>query len=101
MDVEEPVDEIDEALYNRQLYVLGHDAMRRMARARVLVVGLGGLGVEIGARGAGTGAHCLATDGCCAAKNLVLMGVQGVSLHDPDPAEAMDLASNVGAVHGA
>ena len=30
-------------------YVLGHDAMKRMAASDVLIVGLRGLGVEIGA----------------------------------------------------
>lgn len=34
---------------SRQLYVLGHDAMRRMASSNVLIAGLKGLGVEIGA----------------------------------------------------
>lgn len=40
--------EIDESLYSRQLYVLGHEAMKRMALSHVLVAGLKGLGVEIG-----------------------------------------------------
>lgn len=39
---------IDEGLYSRQLYVLGHDAMKRMSASDVLIVGLRGLGVEIG-----------------------------------------------------
>ena len=39
---------IDEALYSRQLYVLGHEAMQKMSSSDVLIVGLGGLGVEIG-----------------------------------------------------
>ena len=39
--------DIDEGLYSRQLYVLGHDAMRRMASSDVLISGLGGLGVEV------------------------------------------------------
>ena len=39
--------DIDESLYSRQLYVLGHDAMRKMATSSVLVCGLGGLGVEV------------------------------------------------------
>jgi len=46
-----PVDhktEIDEALYSRQLYVFGHEAQRKMASSDVLIVGLRGLGVEIG-----------------------------------------------------
>ncbi len=29
---------IDESLYNRQLYVLGHDAMRRMQQANIVSV---------------------------------------------------------------
>lgn len=40
--------EIDESLYSRQLYVLGHEAMKRMGSSHVLIVGLRGLGVEIG-----------------------------------------------------
>lgn len=50
---------IDEGLYSRQLYlpsrllltcryVLGHDAMKRMSASSVLIVGLKGLGCEIG-----------------------------------------------------
>lgn len=49
MDVDEA--KIDEGLYSRQLYVLGHEAMKRMASSDVLVVGAQGLGVEIGMRG--------------------------------------------------
>ena len=40
--------ELDENLYSRQLYVLGYDAMKRMQHSNVLIVGLTGLGVEIG-----------------------------------------------------
>ena len=40
--------DIDESLYSRQLYVLGHEAMKRMGSSHVLIVGLRGLGVEIG-----------------------------------------------------
>jgi ubiquitin-activating enzyme E1 len=40
--------EIDESLYSRQLYVLGHEAMKRMGSSNVLVAGMRGLGVEIG-----------------------------------------------------
>ncbi len=31
---------IDESLYNRQLYVLGHDAMRRMQQANIVSVSI-------------------------------------------------------------
>ena len=56
MDVDSPTvgteqlknGEIDESLYSRQLYVLGHEAMKRMSSSHVLVAGLRGLGVEIG-----------------------------------------------------
>ena len=40
--------EIDESLYSRQLYVLGHEAMKRMGNSHVLIAGMRGLGVEIG-----------------------------------------------------
>lgn len=66
--------EIDEGLYSRQLYVLGHDAMRRMARSDVLISGLGGLGVEI-------------------AKNVILGGVKSVTLHDKALCSLADLSS--------
>ncbi|KAI0240926.1 E1 ubiquitin-activating protein [Massospora cicadina] len=65
---------IDEGLYSRQLYVLGHEAMRRLAGSNVLIMGLGGLGVEI-------------------AKNIILAGVKSVTLYDPTPATYYDLSS--------
>ena len=40
-------DTIDESLYSRQLYVLGHDAMKQMSSSNVLIVGALGLGAEI------------------------------------------------------
>jgi ubiquitin-activating enzyme E1 len=66
--------EIDESLYSRQLYVLGHDAMKRMSASNVLIVGLKGLGVEI-------------------AKNVALAGVKSLTLYDPAPAQLADLSS--------
>lgn len=65
---------IDESLYSRQLYVLGHEAMKRMSRSNVLIVGLKGLGIEI-------------------AKNVALAGVKSIALYDPEPAEISDLSS--------
>lgn len=38
---------IDESLYSRQLYVLGHEAMKQMSTSNVLIVGLRGLGAEV------------------------------------------------------
>ncbi|KAJ9658373.1 E1 ubiquitin-activating protein [Coniosporium apollinis] len=66
--------EIDESLYSRQLYVLGHEAMRRMGSSNILIVGLRGLGVEI-------------------AKNIALAGVKSLTLYDPRPATLSDLSS--------
>ncbi|KAH9853563.1 ubiquitin activating enzyme [Lenzites betulinus] len=72
MDVDEAA--IDEGLYSRQLYVLGHEAMKRMAASNVLIVGMKGLGVEI-------------------AKNIVLAGVKSVTIYDPEPVQLADLSS--------
>lgn len=66
--------EIDESLYSRQLYVLGHEAMKRMGASHVLIVGLKGLGVEI-------------------AKNIALAGVKSLTLFDPAPVAIADLSS--------
>lgn len=66
--------DIDESLYSRQLYVLGHEAMRRMASSDVLISGLGGLGVEI-------------------AKNVILGGVKSVTIHDEHKTQISDLSS--------
>ena len=44
----EPASEIDEGLYSRQLYVMGREGQAKMAASNVLIVGLNGLGVEIG-----------------------------------------------------
>ncbi|ODA77833.1 hypothetical protein RJ55_06435 [Drechmeria coniospora] len=66
--------DIDESLYSRQLYVLGHEAMRRMGASNVLIVGLKGLGVEV-------------------AKNIALAGVKSLTLYDPAPVRIADLSS--------
>lgn len=72
MDIDEAA--IDEGLYSRQLYVLGHEAMKRMAVSNVLIVGLQGLGVEI-------------------AKNVALAGVKSVTIYDPELVTVQDLSS--------
>ncbi len=91
--------DIDESLYSRQLsvlfptndstiyifisffvsflrYVLGHEAMRRMALSDVLISGMGGLGVEV-------------------AKNVILGGVKSVTIHDETNCQISDLSSQV------
>ena len=42
------VNSIDESLYSRQLYVLGEEAMKKMNASSALIIGMKGLGVEIG-----------------------------------------------------
>eukprot|EP01100_Stratorugosa_tubuloviscum_P003851 TRINITY_DN1936_c2_g1_i2.p1 TRINITY_DN1936_c2_g1~~TRINITY_DN1936_c2_g1_i2.p1 ORF type:complete len:1019 (-),score=473.16 TRINITY_DN1936_c2_g1_i2:43-3066(-) len=64
--------EIDDSLYSRQRYVLGDVAMKRMARSNVLLIGLGCLGVEI-------------------AKNIVLAGIQSLTLYDNVNGQSSDL----------
>ncbi|KAL1763017.1 ubiquitin-like modifier-activating enzyme 1, partial [Sigmodon hispidus] len=66
--------DIDEGLYSRQLYVLGHEAMKHLQTSSVLISGLQGLGVEI-------------------AKNIILGGVKAVTLHDQGTAQWADLSS--------
>ncbi|KAF9898243.1 hypothetical protein BX616_004294, partial [Lobosporangium transversale] len=73
MDVEKE-NVIDESLYSRQLYVLGHEAMKKMGTSNILIVGLKGLGIEI-------------------AKNVVLAGVKSVTLYDPAPVQLSDLST--------
>src|SRR4051794_21628278 len=65
---------IDEGLYSRQLYVMGHEAMTKMTTCNVLLMGLCGLGVEI-------------------AKNIILAGVKSVTLYDPELVTMRDLSS--------
>lgn len=74
VDSSTPAGDIDESLYSRQLYVLGHEAMKRMGASNVLVVGLKGLGVEV-------------------AKNVALAGVKSLTLYDPAPVEIANLSS--------
>jgi ubiquitin-activating enzyme E1 len=68
--------EIDESLYSRQLYVLGKEAMKRMANSTVLIIGLSGLGIEI-------------------AKNLALGGVRSLTISDRKKVEVKDLGGQV------
>ncbi|XP_060017818.1 ubiquitin-like modifier-activating enzyme 7 isoform X5 [Lagenorhynchus albirostris] len=74
MDVLETSKLLDEELYSRQLYVLGLPAMQRIQGAKVLLSGLQGVGAEV-------------------AKNLVLMGVGSLTLHDPHPTCWSDLSA--------
>lgn len=75
MSTENRSTDIDVSLYSRQLYVLGHDAMKSMSQSNVLIYGLNGLGTEI-------------------AKNVILSGVKSVGLYDTKVATIDDLSSH-------
>lgn len=65
--------------------------MKKMASSNVLVVGMKGLGVEIGeltTHAIGLADH--------AAKNVALAGVKSVTVYDPAPVEVADLGTQVG-----
>ncbi|KAH3762914.1 ubiquitin activating enzyme E1 [Pelomyxa schiedti] len=66
--------QIDDALYNRQRYVLGDNAMKKMSVSDVFISGLSGLGVEI-------------------AKNVALAGVRSITLHDTVLTSLHDLST--------
>lgn len=66
---------VDEKLYSRQLYVMGHEAQRRMMASRAVLIGASGLGVEV-------------------AKNIILAGISSVTLCDPEVPNSFDLGGN-------
>merc|ERR1712226_631968 len=68
------VPKINEDLYSRQLYTLGKSAMLEMRKTKVLISGMGGLGVEI-------------------AKNVILAGVKEVCVHDVTATTISDLST--------
>ena len=63
-------------LYSRQLYVMGHEAQRRMIASRAVLVGLSGLGASR------------------IAKNIILAGISSVTLFDPALPNKFDLGGN-------
>jgi ubiquitin-activating enzyme E1 len=65
---------IDEELYSRALYVMGHEAQKRVQSSSVLIVGLNGLGIET-------------------SKNIVLAGCKSVTLYDNELTKFADLSS--------
>lgn len=67
--------EVDEKLYSRQLYVMGHEAQRRMMASRALLIGMSGLGAEV-------------------AKNCILAGLSSLTLCDPETVTSFDLGGN-------
>ncbi len=66
---------MDEKLYSRQLYVMGHEAQRRMMASSALMFGVSGLGAEV-------------------AKNCILAGISSITLCDPEPVTSFDVGGN-------
>eukprot|EP00967_Tisochrysis_lutea_P080705 scaffold111006_cov30-Tisochrysis_lutea.AAC.1 len=67
--------DVDEGLYSRQLYVMGHAAQRSLSRATVLLLGLSGLGAEL-------------------AKALALAGPRGLHVSDEASLQLSELSSS-------
>ncbi|KAI9137809.1 hypothetical protein BKA69DRAFT_1127905 [Paraphysoderma sedebokerense] len=74
MDTDNSYAHIDEEFYSHQLYIMGHEAMKKVTSSNVLILGLKGLGIEI-------------------AKNVVLSGVRSLSIYDNGYVELSDLSS--------
>ena len=85
---------IDESLYSRQIYVLGHEAMHAMQSSTALVYGLSGVGLPILVF-----SLCLLISlmqvGVEIAKNIILAGIKNVILIDPTPVTMQDMSSGV------
>lgn len=66
---------IDTNLYSRQIGTYGLEAMGRLIKMKILIVGMRGLGVEV-------------------AKDLTLAGPKSVTLYDPNTVTTADRGSN-------
>ena len=66
---------LDMDLYSRQIGAFGLETMAKLTQMRVLIVGMGGVGVEI-------------------AKNICLAGPKRVTILDANIAEVKDMGSN-------
>ena len=64
------------SLYSRQLFVLGVDVMKKLVSSSVLASGMSGSGVEI-------------------AKNIILVGIKSVNIHNTHYCEMSDLVSSL------
>lgn len=75
VDVETPeISEAEAALYDRQIRLWGLDAQRRLRAANVFLAGLKGLGCEVG-------------------KNIILAGIDKITLCDDEVVQKVDLDS--------
>lgn len=70
-------------------------AMKRMAASNVLIVGMRGLGAEIGKLSTLALTSPVIDFIPLAAKNIVLAGVKSVTVFDPEPVKIQDLGTQV------
>lgn len=68
--------------------------MKKMAASNVLIVGMKGLGVEIGKLRIAIVLYDQSLP--LSAKNVALAGVKSVTIYDPSPVEISDLGTQVG-----
>ena len=62
-------------LFSRQIGTIGKETMQNLMKLKILIIGMRGNGTEI-------------------AKNIILSGVNLVSIYDPTPVTIADLGSN-------
>ena len=62
--------------YDRMERIIGIEALKNMKKQNVVLAGLGGLGSEV-------------------VKNLILMGIQSITIYDPKKITFNDLSSQV------
>ncbi|XP_015930898.1 SUMO-activating enzyme subunit 1 [Parasteatoda tepidariorum] len=73
-NLNERITEDEAALYDRQIRLWGLDCQKRLREARILIIGLNGLGVEV-------------------VKNLTLSGVKSVTIMDETPVSELDYSA--------
>ena len=66
---------IDEDLNSRAIFTYGLETMQKLSEMKVLIIGMRGLGIEV-------------------AKNIILNGLDEMSIYDPNPVKINDLGSN-------
>lgn len=66
---------IDEDLNSRAIFTYGLETMQKLSEMKVLIIGMRGLGIEV-------------------AKNIILNGLDELSIYDPNPVKINDLGSN-------
>lgn len=75
MEIRNDENKIKENLYSRQIGTYGEEAMNKIVKLKILILGMKGLGIEV-------------------AKNIILTGPKQVIIYDPDIVNLKDLGTN-------